>query len=91
MCQTMDLEIWKQHRDEMIHEAEQNRLSRSLRDSRKRRDGGRASSLAWESKRLAGHLLKLLRTSKDAGRRQPGVRSVDGHRRTASKPAKKRG
>jgi hypothetical protein len=57
----------KQHQEELLREAEQNRLARALRDLRKRRGAGRASALAWESKRIAGRLLKLLRTSKDAG------------------------
>ena len=30
----MDLELWKQRREELMHEAKQNRLARALRDSR---------------------------------------------------------
>jgi hypothetical protein len=66
----MDLQTWKQRREEMMREAEQNRLAKALRDSRnKRRIGAnnRASSLAWELKRLTGRLLKLLRSLKRAG------------------------
>lgn len=62
MREMMDLQIWKQRREEMLREAEQNRLAKALRDSRKRRGSGRASSLAWELKRTAGRLRKLLRS-----------------------------
>ncbi len=62
MYEIMDLQIWKQRREEMLREAEQNRLAKALRDSRKRRGSGRASSLAWELKRIAGRLRKLLRS-----------------------------
>ena len=63
-----DLQIWKQRREEMMREAEQNRLATALRESRKRRGAeGRASSLAWELERIAGRLLKLLRSLKRAG------------------------
>jgi hypothetical protein len=58
----MDLEVWKQRRDQMMHEAQQNHMAKALRDSRRRRGGGRASSLAWELKRGAGRLHKLLRS-----------------------------
>jgi hypothetical protein len=43
----INLQIWKQRREEMLREAEQNRLAKALRDSRKRRGAGRTSSLAW--------------------------------------------
>ena len=39
----MDFEIWKQRREEMMREAEQNRLARASRESRKRCGAGRAS------------------------------------------------
>jgi hypothetical protein len=58
----MDLELWKQRREELMHEAKQNRLARALRDSRKRRGAGLASSLAWELRRHAGHLRKFVRS-----------------------------
>ncbi len=58
----MDYQVWKQHREEMMREAEQNRLAKALRDSRKRRGSGRTSALAWELKRIAGRLRKLLRS-----------------------------
>lgn len=64
----MDLQTWKQRREEMMREAEQNRLAKALRESRKRRGAeGRASSPAWELKRIAGRLLKRLRSLKRAG------------------------
>ena len=33
----MDLQIWKQRREEMMYEARQNRLAKALRESRKGR------------------------------------------------------
>ena len=62
-----DFEIWKQHREEMMREVEQNRLAKALRDSRKRRGSGRVSSPVWELKRIVGRLLKLLRNLRNAG------------------------
>ena len=70
MREWMDLQIWKQRLEEMMREAEQNRLAKALRESRKKRRtaaNNRASSLAWELKRGAGRLLKLLRSLKRAG------------------------
>jgi hypothetical protein len=61
-----DWQIWKQRREEMLREAEQNRLARALRDSRKRRGADRTSSLAWELSRATGRIRKLLRSSKRA-------------------------
>ena len=43
------------------------RLAKALRDSRKRRGSGRASSPLWELKRIVGRLLKLLRNLRNAG------------------------
>ena len=63
----MDFQIWKQRREQMMREAEQNRLAKALRDSRKRRGSGRVSALAWELNRAAGRLRKLLRTSRKVG------------------------
>jgi hypothetical protein len=62
-----DFEVWKQHREELMREVEQNRLAKALRDSRKRRGSGRASSPLWELKRIVGRLLKLLRNLRNAG------------------------
>jgi hypothetical protein len=58
----VDLEVWKQSHEEAIREAERNRLAKRLRDSRKRGNSGRISTLTWEIKRGAGNLLKLLKT-----------------------------
>jgi hypothetical protein len=55
----IDLEIWKQRREELMREAHQARLAKALRNSRKRRGAGMASSLAWEMKRMVGRLRKL--------------------------------
>jgi hypothetical protein len=63
----MDFEIWKQRREEMMREAQQNRLAKASRESRKRCGAGRASPLAWELKRVIGRLLKLLRSLKRGG------------------------
>lgn len=57
----MDFEMWKRRREELIREAEQNRLAKELRASRERRGSGRASAPAWGPRRAAGRLLKLLR------------------------------
>jgi hypothetical protein len=61
-------EVIRQRREEMAHEVRQNRLAGELRRSRRRRAGDRgwASDLAWESRRIAGRLIKLVK-SKDAG------------------------
>ena len=64
MHEMMNFEVWKQNREEMMREAEQNRLAKALRESRERRGLGRASALAWELKRAVGRLLKLLRSLK---------------------------
>ena len=68
----MDLELWKQRREELMHEAKQNRLARALRDPRKRRGAGLASSLAWELRRGAGLLRKFVRalTKTDSERKE---------------------
>ena len=68
----MDLELWKQRREELMHEATQNRLARALRDPRKRRGAGLASSLAWELRRGAGLLRKFVRslTKTDSERKE---------------------
>jgi hypothetical protein len=68
----MDFETWKQRREEMMREAEQNRLAKALRESRGPR---RVSPLVWELKRVTGRLLKLLRSLKRVGqeRRNDGT------------------
>jgi hypothetical protein len=63
-AEMMDFQTWKQRHQEMMREAEQNRLAKALRVSRKRR--GQVSTLAWELNRAAGRLLKLLKHLKRA-------------------------
>jgi hypothetical protein len=58
----VDLEGWKRRHEELIREAERNRLAKRLRDSRKRSDSSRVFTLTWEIKRCVGNLLKLLTT-----------------------------
>jgi hypothetical protein len=69
----MDFETWKQRREEMIREVEQNRLAKELRASRERRGSGRVFAPVWELKRAAGRLLKPLRSLRNPTRN--GVRS----------------
>ncbi len=59
-------EVVKQRHQEMMREAELNRLAKRLRGARKRR-AGHMSLLAWELKRGAGRLRKVLKTLKKAG------------------------
>jgi hypothetical protein len=61
MHEMMDYQIWKQRREELLHEAERYRHARALRATRKRR-AGRIAALVWEMNRHAGRLFKLLRT-----------------------------
>jgi hypothetical protein len=67
MYEMMDYQVWKQHHEEMVREAEQNRLAKALRKSRKRHGASRVSYLTWELNRVAGRLLKFLRTLKRVG------------------------
>jgi proline iminopeptidase len=64
----MDFWAWKQRYEEMIHEVRQDHLAKALRDSRKRRGAGPASSVAWELKRIASRLLKLFRFQRKPNR-----------------------
>ncbi len=66
MHETMSLEPAKQRREELLGEAERNRLVKALRAARKRH-AGRRSVLVWETKRYVMRLLKLLRTLKKTG------------------------
>ena len=59
MHQMMDFQLWKQRREELLHEAQRNRHARALRATRKRR-AGRIAALVWEIKRHVGRLFKLL-------------------------------
>lgn len=56
----MDFQIWKQRREEMMREAQQEHLAKALRASRKRRGSGGASSGSRGIKRIAGRLRKRL-------------------------------
>ena len=56
----MDFEIWKQRREEMMREAQQEHLAKALRASRKRRGSGGASSGSRGIKKIAGRLRKRL-------------------------------
>ena len=55
----MDLQAWKQRHEGMMSEAQQERLAKELRGSRKRRASGRTSSLLWDLRRHEGRLRKL--------------------------------
>jgi hypothetical protein len=57
MREMMVLELAKQRREELLGEAQQNRLVKAMRAARKRR-AGRRSLLVWEVRRIAGRLLK---------------------------------
>jgi hypothetical protein len=65
MRELMDLQLAKQHREEIRREAETNRRAKALRAPRKRRDS-RRSAPSWEIKRHAGRLPKFLRTLRKA-------------------------
>jgi hypothetical protein len=68
--ETMNFQAWKQHRAEMMSEAEQNHLAKRLRAGRKQRAGARrAFALIWELKRHAGRLHKLLRALRKVGQK----------------------
>jgi ribosomal protein L17 len=59
----MDLRVIEQRCDEMLREAELNRLKKALRATRKRPAISRlASTVAWEFARAGGLIRKLLRT-----------------------------
>jgi hypothetical protein len=66
MQQMMDCRIWKQRHEEPLREAEMNRQVKALRATGKRR-ASRSSAMAWELRRHAGVLLKLLRTLRNVG------------------------
>jgi hypothetical protein len=66
MQEMMDLQLAKQHREEMVREVELNRQSKALWAAGKGR-AGRRSALVWEMNRYAGRLLKHLRLMRNAG------------------------
>ena len=43
----MDLQVFKQRREELMREVRQDRLAKDLRDSREHRVTGLATSLVW--------------------------------------------
>jgi hypothetical protein len=62
----MSVEVLKQRREEMLREAELNRLKKLLRADRKRPIApGWASTVAWEVTRVLGLLRKFLRTPRN--------------------------
>ncbi len=66
MHEMMDFQLVKQRHAAMLREADMSRQAKVLRATRKGRDG-RRSALAWELRRHAGVLLKLLRTLRNVG------------------------
>ena len=64
----MSMEVLEQRREEMLREAELNRLKKVLRADRKGSiASGWVSRVAWEVTRVLGLLRKSFRTPKDAG------------------------
>jgi hypothetical protein len=64
----MSMEVLEQRREDMLREAELNRLKKVLRAHRKGPIASRwASTVAWEVTRAVGLLRKSFRTPKKAG------------------------
>ena len=64
----MSIEVLEQRREEMLREAELNRLKKVLRADRKGPSASSwASNVAWEVTRAVSLLRKSFRTSKKAG------------------------
>jgi hypothetical protein len=62
----IDLQVLKRRHEEMLREAQLNRLKKALRADRKRSATPRwASTVAWELIRAAGLLRKFFRTPKN--------------------------
>lgn len=61
MYEMMDPQVSRQRREEMLRQAERDRVAGALAADCKRRP---ARTLPWELQRVAGLLLKLLRRSK---------------------------
>jgi hypothetical protein len=55
--------VWRQHREDMMREAERDRLARSMREDGKKR-ADRTFLLRWELGRMAGFLPKFFRRLK---------------------------
>jgi hypothetical protein len=62
-------EMWKQRRDEMMREAQQNHLAKGLRGSRGGRGVRLVAFLTWELERGAGRLRKLFGATDEADRK----------------------
>lgn len=58
-------EFWRQHREELLREAQMNRLARAARSARKKKSRQK-STPGWELHRCGGRLSKLLRAFKHA-------------------------
>ena len=64
----MSMEVLEQRREQLVREAELNRLKKVLRADRKGSiASGWVSTVAWEVTRAVGLLRKPFRTPKDAG------------------------
>jgi hypothetical protein len=64
---TTSMEVLKQRQQEMLREAEIDRLKRALRTDRRRRAAPRwASTVAWELTRAAGLIRKVFWAPKSA-------------------------
>jgi hypothetical protein len=67
MYGAMSLKVLEQWREEMLREAELNRLRKALRAERKRSATSRwATAVAWELARAVGLLRKFFRTLKNS-------------------------
>lgn len=84
-----DFQVWKQHRKELLREAEQHRLAKELRKVRKRRGSGRSSALGREVRRIADRLRKRFRNSRtrDAGIAGSRPRSLSRSASAGERPA----
>lgn len=54
-----ELQVWRQRREELLREAEMNRLARTARPDRKK--PGWITVLGWELQRYGGRISKLFR------------------------------
>ena len=63
MHERMNLDAWRQRREEMVREVEQSRLAKALRAGCKGRSN-LVFLLTWEPNRVAGLLLKFSKTLK---------------------------
>jgi hypothetical protein len=67
MQETMEFQTWKQRREELLREADRDRLIRTLRRSRQRRRVGRLSFLTLRSKKAqAARRVATLQRRRDA-------------------------